>query len=189
MNLTKGISQKNPEYLLEDEEILAAQNNSKMFEAVYNRHYESLVRFIYQRVNTKQEAFEISSKIFCNALKKVKEFKFKELLFSNWLLRLAIKELNYLFKNNQLNRALNFDTQGLKEFAASINIKQQSDNLLQISAAITQLSLHEIMLIEMHCFEKRPMLEIAEILELSEQQVKLQIADSISKVTQFIHSK
>ena len=51
---------------LDDEKliIIQAQANPKDFEPLYNSYFEKIFRFVYQRLETKEEASDITSQVF-----------------------------------------------------------------------------------------------------------------------------
>ena len=104
--------QSKQQLMLEEEQIKAAQKNSLLFEPIYNKYYENIVRFIYQRVNTKEEAFDITSQVFYKCMLNLKKYEFRGLPFSAWLYRIALNELNMLYRNNKLEKVLNIDNAG-----------------------------------------------------------------------------
>ena len=70
--------------------VRAAQKDIQAFEKLYDKNYEAIFRYVYQRVSTKDEAFDITSQIFMKAMTNIKQFKFKGFPFSSWLYRMLV---------------------------------------------------------------------------------------------------
>jgi len=181
--------QSKQELLLEEEQIKAAQQNSLLFEPLYNKYYESIVRFIYQRVTSKDEAFDIASQVFYKCLLHLKKYEFRGLPLSAWLYRIALNELNMLYRSNKIEKVLNVDTNGLHHIAADIQEEDHESKHQAIANAIALLPGEDLMLIEMRFFEKRSFKEIGDILSITENNAKVRLYRCLDKVKQMINAK
>jgi RNA polymerase sigma-70 factor (ECF subfamily) len=176
--------------ILEEENLIrAAQQNSLLFEPLYNKYYEKMVHFIYQRVNTKEEAFEITSQVFFKCMLHLKKYEFRGLPFSAWLYRIALNELNMLYRSNKVEKVLNVDSGGLQHIA--IDMEQEDDELKHnaIARAIANLPEEEMQLIEMRFFEKRSFKEIGDILNITENNAKVRLYRCLDKIKMMIKAK
>jgi RNA polymerase sigma-70 factor (ECF subfamily) len=174
---------------LEEEQIKAAQKNSLLFEPIYNKYYETIVRFIYQRVNTKEEAFDIASQVFYKCMLNLKKYEFRGLPFSAWLYRIALNELNMMYRNNKIEKVLNPDFDGLNNIIAEVKEDDNEAKHNAIAQAIALLAEDEIQLIEMRFFEKRSFKEIGDILTITENNAKVRLYRCLDKVKQMINAK
>ena len=52
----------------EEAEIDAARDNPRLFSVLYNRYYETLFRFIYQRLDSKDTAADLCAQVFLKAI-------------------------------------------------------------------------------------------------------------------------
>lgn len=175
--------------LLEEQQIKAAQQNTLHFEPLYNKYYESLVRFIYQRVNTKDEAFDITSQVFYKCMLHIKKYEFRGLPFSAWLYRIALNELNMLYRSNKVEKVLNIDTSGINAIIEDIDQEDKESKHQAIAKAIALLPADEMQLIEMRFFEKRSFKEIGDILNITENNAKVRLYRCLDKVKQLINAK
>jgi RNA polymerase sigma-70 factor (ECF subfamily) len=58
-----------PGHIMTEEALVkAAQSDPKQFEALYNKYFEPVFRFVYQRVEQKQNAADITSQVFLKAM-------------------------------------------------------------------------------------------------------------------------
>lgn len=181
--------QSKQDILLEENQIKAAQQNSLLFEPLYNKYYEKIVRFIYQRVNTKEEAFDITSQVFYKCMLHLKKYEFRGLPFSAWLYRIALNELNMMYRSNKVDKVLNVDTAGLHYIAADIEEEDIEIKHTAIANAIALLPEEELHLIEMRFFEKRSFKEIGDILNINENNAKVRLYRCLDKVKMMIKVK
>jgi RNA polymerase sigma-70 factor (ECF subfamily) len=170
-------------------DIQAAQKNSASFEVLYNRYFETVVRFIYQRVDTKDEAFEIAQQVFLKALLSIQKYTYKGVPFSAWLFRIAINEMNMYFRANKATRAVNVDVSALNYIADEIKDEVTEERHGMVAKALTKLPEEDLMLIEMRFFEKRAFKEIGAILNITEANAKARLYRVIEKMKSILKIK
>jgi RNA polymerase sigma-70 factor (ECF subfamily) len=81
--------------------VLAAQQDPREFEPLYSKYYEPILRFVYKRLDTKSEAYDVTSQVFLSALQNLSKYEDRGFPFSSWLYRIAINELNQFFRKKQ----------------------------------------------------------------------------------------
>src|SRR4051812_1479618 len=91
-----------------------AKRDPLKFEALYNSYYEKIFRFVYQRVDEKEVAFDITQQTFMKAMLNIRKYEYRGLPFSSWLYRIARNELNQLFRKNSSHRTINIDETDLR---------------------------------------------------------------------------
>jgi RNA polymerase sigma-70 factor (ECF subfamily) len=74
-----------------DEQLLvkAAQADPARFAELYESHFERVYAFIAPRVRTRQEAEDLTSEVFRQALQNLWRFEWRGVPFAAWLLRIA----------------------------------------------------------------------------------------------------
>jgi len=147
------------------------------------------VRFVYQRVNTKDEAYEIAQQVFLKALVNIQNYSFKEVPFSAWLFRIAINEMNMFFRLNKAERAINVDSESIKNMAADLDENNAEEKYQLIAKALAQLPDEELQLIEMRFFESRPFNEMGNILNITENNAKVKVYRVLDKIKSFLNLK
>lgn len=160
----------------------AAKKDTTKFEVLYNRYYEAIFCFIYQRLDSKELAFDITQQVFIKALQGLKKYKYKGVPFSAWLYRIASNELNNSFKKNKLIRTINIESltpHTLKEDRDEESLDDLWNILIE---QIGTLAASEITLIEMRYMENRPFKEIANILDITENNAKVKVYRIIDKL-------
>lgn len=166
----------------EMELVKAAQENPRCFEPLYKNYYKRIVAFVYHRIESKEEAFEITAQVFYKALENLSRYKDQGVPFSAWLFRIAGNELNARFKKNKSNRIVSIETESVSELKLSID-EATSDHMdKELFEALSQLNEEEIELIDMRYFEKRPFKEIAEIYGMNESACKIRVYRIIEKL-------
>ncbi|HEY0029605.1 MAG TPA: sigma-70 family RNA polymerase sigma factor [Bacteroidia bacterium] len=166
----------------EMEEVKAAQNDFRCFEPLYTRYYKQIVGFVYHRIESKEEAFEITAQVFYKALENLPKYKAQGVPFSAWLFRIASNELNRRYKKGQTQRLVALEEEGFSELKADVE-ETRSDHLDKILfEALEQLNMDEMELIDMRFFEKRSFKEIADICEINESACKLRVYRIIEKL-------
>ena len=147
------------------------------------------MRFVYQRVNTKDEAYEIAQQVFLKALVNIQNYSFKEVPFSAWLFRIAINEMNMFFRLNKAERAINVDSESIKNMAADLDENNAEEKYQLIAKALAQLPDEELQLIEMRFFESRPFNEMGNILNITENNAKVKVYRVLDKIKSFLNLK
>ena len=166
--------------------IQIAQKNPQGFEPLYNEYFEQVFRFVYQRVESKDEAGDITSQVFLKALLNIGKYKFRSLPFSAWLYRIAINELSNYYTNTKKSRVINIQTGQIGKFLDEGNEEYREDRIEEILKAIKFLEPADLLLIEMRFFEEKPFKEIADILGISENNAKVKLYRVLDKLKQKI---
>jgi RNA polymerase sigma-70 factor (ECF subfamily) len=166
--------------------ITKAQANPKDFEPLYNQYFERIFRFVYQRLESKEEASDVTSQVFIKALTNINNFQFRGVPFSAWLFRIAINEISSFYSNSKKNRVVNIETVHLSKFFEEPNSDLKEERIEIIIEALKQISGEELMLVEMRFFENHSFKEIADILKITENNAKVKVYRAIDKLKQKI---
>jgi len=159
------------------------------FRVLYEKYYETILHYIYQRVNSKEEAYDITSQVFLNAMVNLKKYSFRGLPFSSWLYRIAFNELNMLFRKNKNRHCINIDDTNLHEIVAELGSEQNDDKHKLLIALLASLPVDEYEHIQMRFLEKRAFAEIGEILGITENNAKVKTYRIIDKLKQLMLKK
>ena len=170
------------EMAFENELIRASISNPENFGPMYEKHYKSIFRFLYQRLNQKDEAHDLTAEVFIKALLNIGKYEFRGKPFISWLYRIAYNELMQFFRHKKNHRTINADIQDLRFIQEEADIVYFEEFIPQLKELITGLHPDDLILVEMRYFERRPYKEIAEILELSEVNAKVKMHRIIEKL-------
>ncbi|HIO67951.1 MAG TPA: sigma-70 family RNA polymerase sigma factor [Flavobacteriales bacterium] len=155
-------------------EVEAAKKDPAQFEVLYNRYYEQIFRYLYHRLDSKEEAFDLTSEVFLKAMLNLSRFEYKGVPFSSWLYKIAFNELNQAFRANKVKRTINIDSTSVHEIIEEME-EGKEDYKPLLRSAINSLSDTDLNLVEMRFFEKRPFKEIGNILEITENNAKVKL--------------
>jgi RNA polymerase sigma-70 factor (ECF subfamily) len=165
----------------------AAKKDAAKFATLYDKYYEQIFRFIYQRLDDKEQAFDSTQQVFVKALEKLSKYEFKGVPFSSWLYRIASNEVVDVFRAQKAQRTVNIDSvsvYGIIEEIQENKIDEYHDKIVGIIANLPE---DELQLIEMRFFEKRAFKEIAEILDITENNAKVKTYRILEKLKKTIN--
>jgi RNA polymerase sigma-70 factor (ECF subfamily) len=174
---------KTEDQLLSEQSMVeAAKANPAKFEALYNRYYEQIFRYIFQRMDDKEMAFDVTSQVFLKAMLNLKKYEYRGVPFASWLYRIAKSEVYQSFKNNKANRSVNVESLHVYDMMDEMEenpLEEYHDQLIEL---IGDLPEEELQIIEMRYFEKRPFREIGEILNITENNAKVKAYRILGKL-------
>lgn len=171
-----------PGYTEEEQLILAAQRNPEKFQPLYEKYYAAILRFVYQRTVSKEDAQDITQQVFLQAMINLPKYEHRGFPFSSWLYRIAINELNQIFRKNEKQRGVNLEEKHLKDVIEEMDYSTATADERILLEVITTLPEDDFTLIEMRFFEKRAFKEIADILESNEAAVKMRLYRILEKL-------
>lgn len=158
-----------------------AKRDPGHFEALYNKYYEHILKFTYKRLNTPDEAYEITANTFVKALSNIHKYTYQGFPFSSWLYRIAINEINEFYRHTHKKRTVNIDDTIARYIAEET--KQEQEELKQsLKAALQYLDAEELQLLELRFFDERMFSEVAEILGITENNAKVKTYRIIDKL-------
>ena len=178
-NVTKE-QQQEELALIED-----AKKNPAKFEALYERYHEQIFRFVYQRVENKDAAKDITQQIFLKTMTNLYKYEQRGLPFASWLYRIAKSETYEALRQDQKLRCVNIDDTQLADMMGELGEKEE-DRVEKYSAkladAIAELDEDDLQFIEMSFFEKRSFQEIGDILKITANYAKVRTYRVIDKL-------
>ncbi len=171
------------EMLSEQQEIEAAKADPAKFEVLYNRYYEPILQFVYKRVEGKEAAFDITSQVFLNAMLKLAQFKFMGTPFSSWLYRIALNEINMMYRKDKVQRSIKVEEHELKNVIQEINPDEDIDaQYNRVAEVLSDFEEEDIQLVELRFFEKRAFKEIGDIMNMTENNAKVKLYRLLDKL-------
>ncbi|MBK7669617.1 MAG: sigma-70 family RNA polymerase sigma factor [Sphingobacteriaceae bacterium] len=162
---------------LQDEQLIieAAKLNPEHFGPIYDKYYKQIFGYVYQRMDCKDTAFDVTSQVFLKALTNLNRYEFKGVPFASWLFRIAHSEVMQLFRDQKNKRAINADVGDLKNIYEEVQEPFFEEYLPALQHMIKELPEDDLHMIEMRFFEQRPFKEIAEILNITENNAKVRM--------------
>ncbi|MBL7898182.1 MAG: sigma-70 family RNA polymerase sigma factor, partial [Crocinitomicaceae bacterium] len=162
--------------------IKRAKDDPRSFEPLYNKYYEQIFRYIYQRMDDKEMAHDITSQVFLKALNNLSKYEYRGVPFASWLYRIAKSELYQSFRDEKATRTVNVETESLSDMIDEIEEDLSEETREVLLKAIAELSEEDVQMIEMRYFEKRSFKEIGDILEITENNAKVKAHRIIQKM-------
>lgn len=162
---------------LQEEQLIieAAKQNPEHFGPIYDKYYKQIFGYVYQRMDCKDTAFDVTAQVFLKALTNLNRYEFKGVPFASWLFRIAHSEVMQLFRDQKNKRAVNADVGDLKNIYEEVQEPFFEEYLPALQQIIKQLPEEDLQMIEMRFFEHRPFKEIAEVLEITENNAKVRM--------------
>src|ERR1019366_3689447 len=138
----------------------------------------------------KKYAFDTTQQVFLKALDNLHKYEYRGVPFSSWLYRIASNEITNLFRQKKTIRTVNIDSVNVYNIIEEIQeskIEQYHDTI--VSFISEHLEEGDLQLIEMRFFEKRSFREIAEILDITENNAKVKTYRILEKLKIQLNSK
>jgi RNA polymerase sigma-70 factor (ECF subfamily) len=173
----------------DDQLVLAAKRDRKYFGELYNKYFDGVARFVYQRTGTKDEALDITQQVFMSAMLALDKYESRGFPFSSWLYRIALNEVNSRYRKTKNQRVINIDDMGMQHVMNEINEENIEEKEAALLMAMQGLEEDEVQLLEMRFFEKRAFKEMAEILDSTESAVKMKVYRLLDKLKGIMEKK
>jgi RNA polymerase sigma-70 factor, ECF subfamily len=169
--------------------IQKAQQDPESFGPLYRKYHEQIFRYIYQRMDSEELAFDITSQVFMKALKNIKKYEYRGVPFASWLYRIAKSELYQAFRDRKAERTVNIDSMHLATMVDDMDDDDKEFKKKLMMSALSSLKDKDLQLVEMRFFEQRSFQEIGEILEITENNAKVKTFRAVEKLKLFISKK
>jgi RNA polymerase sigma-70 factor, ECF subfamily len=166
--------------------IEAAKADPDRFAPLYSKYYKQIFNYVYQRMDSKDTAFDITGQVFLKALTNLEKYQFKGVPFASWLYRIAHNEVMQLFRTQKDKRAINADISDLRFICEENEEKFYEEYIPALKQLIQNLPHDDLQMVELRFFEKRPFKEIAEILDITEVNAKVRMYRIIEKLKKSI---
>lgn len=176
---------------LQEEHLIieAAKLNPDDFAPLYDKYYKQIFGYLYQRMEDKDTAFDLTAQVFLKALSNIGRYEFKGVPFASWLYRIAHSELMQLFREQKNKRAINADIGDLRFICEEAEEFYLEEYIPVLKRAITELDPEDLQLVELRFFEKRAFKEIGEIMNITENNAKVRMYRILERLKKAITSK
>ena len=179
----------NEDMLQEQVLVESARKDPEQFKGLYNKYYERIFLFVWQRVDEKEVAYDVTSQVFLKAMMNLHKYEFKGVPFASWLYRIAKSEVYTAFRQQQAKRTVNIDTAGLGEMMDDMEDDKYAPYIDILKEAVTDLEEEDMQFIEMRFFEKRAFKEIADIFGITENNAKVKTYRILEKLKKILLEK
>ncbi|MFW6118294.1 MAG: RNA polymerase sigma factor [Chloroflexota bacterium] len=171
-----------------------AQKAPEAFAELYDQYYPKIFGYVLRRTTNLEAAQDITSEIFLKALRKLWQFRWRNVPFSSWLYRIATNEINQYFRKAEYKKSISMEElqeQGFELISphdleselieAQEKLKQYQD-FLEIQEKIVRLPAKYQEVIALRFFEQKQINEIAEILGKKEGTIKSLLHRAVQKL-------
>lgn len=160
----------------DQEAIARAKENPAAFKPIYEKFFKTILLFVLNKVFDKEIAADITSQTFLKALKNIGSYKDQGMPVSAWLYRIAINECNDFFRKSDRPRFVVLDdlfSNFLKEELRTEESGGSEEWFEKLTEALKTLNEAKMMLIELRFYEGKSFKEIADILNITENNAKV----------------
>lgn len=169
--------------------IQRAKESPEHFGPLYKKYHECIFRYVYQRMDDQDMAFDVTSQVFMKAIKHIHKYEFRGVPFSSWLYRIAKSELYQCFRDKKADRCVNLESIQLVDVIEEIDQEENERNKKRLLTCMKKLKEDDMQLLEMRYFERRSFKEIGEILELTENNAKVKTFRALERLKKHFHLK
>ncbi|MGM0478823.1 MAG: RNA polymerase sigma factor [Bacteroidota bacterium] len=183
MNRVNPIYHHTRKMLVDEQKCIAlAKSDPRHFAPLYEKYHEQIFRYINQRMDDQDLAFDVTSQVFFKAIKNIHKFEFRGVPLGSWLYRIAKSELNQAFRNRKAKRAINIDETHVATFMEVFEQEESRRNRERLFRALGEMREKDLQLIELRYFEERPYREIGEILSIKENNAKVKTFRALERL-------
>ncbi len=175
---------------LQEEHLIieAAKADPNHFAPLYDKYYKQIFGYLYQRMEDKDTAFDLTSQVFLKALTNIGRYEFKGVPFASWLYRIAHSELMQLFREQKNKRCINADIGDLRFICEETQEFYLEEYIPLLKKVISELDPEDCQMVELRFFERRAFKEIGEIMDITENNAKVRMYRILEKLKKAITS-
>jgi RNA polymerase sigma-70 factor (ECF subfamily) len=175
---------------LQEEHLIieAAKVDPNRFAPLYDKYYKQIFGYLYQRMEDKDTAFDLTAQVFLKALTNIGRYEFKGVPFASWLYRIAHSEMMQLFREQKNKRSINADVGDLRFICEEAEEFYLEEYIPVLKKAITELDAEDLQMVELRFFEKRAFKEIGEIMNITENNAKVRMYRILERLKKTITS-
>lgn len=162
--------------------ITNAQKGPEYFGPLYSKYHEQIFRYIHQKMNDRELAFDVTSQVFIKAMSNLHKYEYRGVPFSSWLYRIAKSELYQAFRDRKARRTVNIESLHLFEMIEDFKEEDSSENKMRLVKCLALLRANDLQLIELRYFERRSYREIGDMLEITENNAKVKAFRSLERL-------
>ncbi len=165
--------------------IKEAKRDGAAFARLYRMHYERVFRYCSRRLFNRHVAEDVTSTVFFRVMRKIGSFEGNSNDFRNWLYRIATNAVNdHLRMAKRRAETIRIVAQEHgrgRGFAAGSDWELQEKNVV-LKQAVLCLKPKYQTVITLRFFEKKKLIEIAEILGQNPATIRSQLSRALSKL-------
>jgi RNA polymerase sigma factor (sigma-70 family) len=161
------------------------KGNVNAYAFLVEKYKRMVYTLIIRIVKNREEAEEISQDVFVKAYKNLKNFK-GESKFSTWIYKIGYyASLDVLKRNKRHVNSYNIEEisdNELENVQDGLQILHESDRKRIINEALLKLNEDERIILTLYYFQELAIKEIAKVVDLSEENIKVKLFRSRKKL-------
>jgi len=146
--------------------VAAAQRDPALFAELYECNFDRVYAYIARRVPTRQDAEDLTSEVFHEALRNLGQFEWRGLPFAAWLLGIASKRIANRWRRNGQRPEVAQDSAEAPGMDAGI------EETVMLSQLVDELPPDQSLVIRRRFVEQRSLRDVARELGRSEGAIK-----------------
>jgi len=174
--------------------LLSIKRDLRNFGILFDTYYKSIFNYIFRRVANYDSSRDIASETFLKAYLNINSFIWKKVSISSWLYRIATNEINLFFRKAKkhpvsLDKLLDnsmFDQSESEDYLTEKELFEKElclhNEFLDVQKNLTKLDLKYQEVLSLRYFEKKTIVEIADILNKKEGTIKSLLSRGINKL-------
>lgn len=162
--------------------ITKAKKDPEQFGPLYKKYHEQIFRYVYQRMDDQELAFDVTSQVFIKAMSNLHKYEYRGVPFSSWLYRIAKSELYQAFRDRKARRTINVERMHIFEMIEEFDEDETDKNKQKLIHCLGLLKQGDVQLLELRYFERRSYREIGEILEITENNAKVRAFRALERL-------
>ncbi len=170
-------------------QVQAAQRNPALFRPLYDRYYEPIFQFIFNRTADAGLSGDICSQVFLKALQRLEDYAYRGVPFSAWLFRIASNEVAQHYRQTKKNRVVCIDEVSIREVLEELDEDEFEKNRSVMLSSLEELKEDDLEIIELRFFEQRPFKEIADLLGITESNAKVRTYRVLERMKKLMQKK
>ena len=162
-----------------------ACTNEDAFETLYEHFFPRVYNFIYTRVKNSADADDITSITFVKMNENLERYNPAQAAFSTWLFRIATNSIidhTRRVENNQETEWEEFFDPAAPEYQEPEAQALEKEGHRELFAALDKLNERERRIIELRYWGEQDTRTIAEILSMSESNVRVTLHRALGKL-------
>ncbi len=168
------------------------QGDTKAFAVLVDRYKDLIFTLAIQMLKNREEAEEVSQDTFIKVFKKLKNFK-GDSKFSTWVYRIAYNTCLDRLKSNKRKQntvAINeFTEHEVKTLDNALSMMEAQESKQAIQDCLQMLPADDCALLTLYYFEELSLEEIAKVIGVKANNVKVKLFRSRKKLTTILQHK
>lgn len=145
----------------------AAQQDSRRFAELFERHAYRVYAFVARRVRNREDAEDVTSEVFHQALANLKQYEWRGVPFSAWLYRIAENAIA------QRGRVASREILVAEEAAPEPAVDADAERKAMLFQLVEKLPPDQARVVALRYTQQKSVQEIAEEMNRSEAAVKM----------------